>query len=104
MWLVRLFPRTMRRENRCPLTHLAHFYTSDRHENWWVYRFEVAEHDAGDSKSNRSLVLPQFAKYCWPASQQEHIASTREPLDGFPRSLDMHVRSTSRPGICTHFS
>ena len=61
--LMGLIPRTARRENRCPLTPLAHFYTSDRHENWWVYRFKVAEHDAGDSKSNGSLVLPQFAKY-----------------------------------------
>ena len=61
--MITLFPRTARRENRCPLTPLAHFYTSDRHENWWVYRFKVAEHDAGDSKSNGSLVLPQFAKY-----------------------------------------
>lgn len=50
--LIGLIPRTARRENRCPLTPLAHFYTSDRHENWWVYRFEVAEQDAGDSKSN----------------------------------------------------
>ena len=50
----------------------------------------------------RALQPVQSAKYCWPASQQEHIASTREPLDGFPRFLDMHMRSTSKPIIRTH--
>jgi len=62
-WLMQLFPRTTRRENRCPLTALAHFYTSDCHENLWAYRFRRSEQDAGNSKKNGSAVRPQLTKY-----------------------------------------
>ena len=52
----------------------------------------------------RFLQLVQSSNYCWPARQQDHIASTREPLDGFPRFRNMLYRTYYALGIRTYFS
>ena len=52
----------------------------------------------------RSVLLAQFANYCQLVREEDQMASTREPLDGFPRFRNMLYRTYYALGIRTYFS